>query len=45
MKKVKGLFTMPELQEKQLIEWPIHVVKDLGAYDMIIGRDVLTFLE
>jgi len=35
---------MPELQEKQLIEWPIHVVKDLGAHDMIIGRDVLTFL-
>ena len=41
---VKGLFTIPELQEKQLIEWPLHVVEDMGAYDMIIGRDVMSFL-
>ena len=41
---VKGLFTIPELQEKQLIEWPLHVVDDMGAYDMIIGRDVMSFL-
>ena len=29
--KVKAQFTMPELQEKQLIEWPLHVAKNMGA--------------
>ena len=36
--------TIPELQEKKLIEWPLHVVKDMGAYDMILGCDVMSFL-
>ena len=42
--KVKAQFTIPELQEKKLIEWNIHVAQNMGAYDMIIGRDVLSFL-
>ena len=42
--KVKAQFTMPELQEKQLVEWSLHVTKNMGAYDMIIGRDILEFL-
>ena len=42
--KVKAQFTMPELQEKRLVEWNFHVTEDMGAYDMIIGRDVLSFL-
>ena len=29
----------------KLIEWNVHVTKDLGNYDMIIGRDILSFLE
>ncbi len=39
--KCKGQFTLPELHDNQMIEWNLHVTKDLGAYDMIIGRDVL----
>ena len=27
-----------------MIEWELHVTKDLGAHDMIIGRDLLQFL-
>ena len=42
--KVKAKFTIPELQEKRLVEWNFHVADDMGAYDMIIGRDVLSFL-
>ena len=42
--KVRAQFTIPELQEKRLIEWDVHVVEDMGAYDMIIGRDILSFL-
>jgi hypothetical protein len=42
--KVKAQFTIPELQEKKLIEWDLHVAPDMGAYDMIIGRDMLSFL-
>jgi hypothetical protein len=42
--RVKTQFTIPELQEKKLIEWNLHVTEGLGAYDMIIGRDILTFL-
>ena len=40
-KKVKSQFTLPELHEDKLIEWDFHVTKTLGAYDMIIGRDLL----
>jgi hypothetical protein len=35
---------MPELQDDKLIEWNMYVTKDLGNYDMIIGRDILQFL-
>ena len=42
--KVKVQFTIPELQEKRLLEWNVHVAEDMGAYDMIIGRDIMTFL-
>jgi len=42
---VKGQFTMPELHDDRLIEWNLHVAKSLGSYDMIIGRDLLQFLE
>jgi hypothetical protein len=40
---VKSQFTMPELQDDKLIEWNMNVTKDLGNYDMIIGRDILQF--
>jgi hypothetical protein len=43
-RKVKGQFTIPELHDNRLIEWDVHVTKSLGAYDMIIGRDLLKFL-
>ena len=42
--KVKAQFTIPELHDNRLIEWDVHVTKTLGAYDMIIGRDLLQFL-
>jgi len=42
---VKSQFTLPELQDDQLIEWNLHVTEDLGAADMIIGRDLLEFLQ
>ena len=41
---VKGQFTIPELQEKKLIEWELHITESLGSYDMIIGRDLMEFL-
>ena len=41
---VKLQFTIPELQDKKLLEWEVHVAENMGAYDMIIGRDILTFL-
>ena len=44
-KKVKAEFTIPELQDNQLIEWDLHVTKDLTTYDMIIGRNILEFLK
>jgi hypothetical protein len=42
--KCKAQFTIPELHDNWLIEWDLHVTKTLGAYDMIIGRDILTNL-
>ena len=42
--KVKCQFTIPELQDNKMIEWNAHVTKSLGAYNMIIGRDMLNFL-
>ena len=41
----KAQFTLPELHDDKLIEWNVHVTKDLGNYDMIIGRDILRYLE
>jgi hypothetical protein len=35
--RVKGQFAIPELQDKKLIEWDLHVAENMGAYDMIIG--------
>jgi gag-polyprotein putative aspartyl protease len=43
--KVKGQFTIPKLQDKKLIEWNLHVAENMGVYDMIIGRDILSFLK
>ena len=42
--KCQAQFTIPELHDNRLIEWDLHVTKTLGAYDMIIGRDILTDL-
>ena len=42
--KVKAQLSLPELHSKKLIEWRFHVAEDMGAYDMIIGRDILSFL-
>ena len=38
---VKAQFMLPELHANRMIEWKIHVTKDMGAHDMIIGRDIL----
>ena len=43
--RTKAQFTLPELHDDKLIEWNVHVTKDLGNYDMIIGRDILSFLQ
>ena len=40
---VNGVFAIPESQEKKLIEWPLHVLKNMGPCDMILGRDVMSF--
>ena len=39
--KAKVQFTLPKLDDRVLSKWNLHVAKDLGAYDMIIGRDIL----
>ena len=41
---IKAQFTLPELQDDKLIEWNLHVIDNLGANDVIIGRDILGFL-
>ena len=41
---VKAEFTILELHDDKLIKWQLHVAKDLGEYDMIIGWDILEFL-
>ena len=35
---------LPELHEKKLIQGELHIAPDLEAYDIIIGKDLLTFL-
>ena len=42
---VRAQFTLPELQDDKLIEWNLHVTNTLGANGMIIGRDLLEFLQ
>ena len=39
--KVKAQFILAEFHDNKMIEWNVHVTKDMGAYDMIIGRDIL----
>ena len=41
----KAQFTLPELHDDKLLEWNACVTKDLGNYNMIIGRDILSFLQ
>ena len=43
--KVRAQFTLPELHDDKLIDWDAHVTSNLGAHDMIIGRDILEFLK
>ncbi len=43
--KAKAQFTIPELHDNKLIEWDLHVAPDMGAHEMIIGRDILQFLK
>ena len=43
-RKCQAQFTIPELHDNRLISWDVHVTKSLGAYDMIIGRDILSDL-
>ena len=38
---VKTRLLLPEFHDDRLIEWDFQVAKDLGRYDMIIGRDML----
>ena len=42
--KCQAQFMIPELHENRVLDYDVHVAKDLGAYDMIIGRDVMTDL-
>ena len=39
--RTKLQFKLPEFHEKRVVEYQVHVTKDLGRYDMIIGRDIL----
>ena len=44
--KCQASFMIPELHSDRVIEWDLHVVTSgLGAYDMILGRDLLDDLE
>ena len=42
--KCQGTFMIPEFHDDRVIQWDLHVAKNLGAYDMIIGRDILSDL-
>ena len=42
--KCLALFRLPELHEDRILEFNIHMAKNLGAYDMIIGRDLMADL-
>jgi streptogramin lyase len=43
--KCQAQFTIPELFDNQVIEWDLYVAPKMGAYEMIIGQDLLTDLE
>jgi hypothetical protein len=38
-------FTIPELPDAGLFKWDMYVTKSLGAYGMILGRDLTTNLR
>ena len=42
--KCKAIFNIPELHDSIQIKWDLYVTKSLGAYDMIIGRDMMSDL-
>ena len=42
--KCQGTFMIPEFHNDRVIEWDLHIAQNLGAYDMIVGRDILTDL-
>ena len=42
--QVQVRMTLPELHEKRVIDWKMHVTKNELNYDMIIGRDLLSEL-
>ena len=42
--KCQATFMIPELHDNRVIDYDIHMADDLGAHDMIIGRDVLSDL-
>lgn len=44
-KKCRAQFSLPELHDNKLLEWNLHVTEKLGAYDMIIGRDIIQDLK
>jgi hypothetical protein len=43
--KCQAQFTVPELFDNRVVEWDLYVAPKMGAYDMIIGRDLLTDLH
>ena len=43
--KCKAQFTLPELHDNRLIEYDLHITPNMGAYDMILGRDILSDLK
>ena len=42
--KCQCAFMIPEFHRDRVIEWDLHMSSSLGAYDMIIGRDILSDL-
>ncbi|NJO52629.1 MAG: hypothetical protein HC840_28105, partial [Leptolyngbyaceae cyanobacterium RM2_2_4] len=42
--RCKTSFTIPELHDNRMISWNMHVTQNLGAYDVILGRDILSEL-
>ena len=43
-RRVKAQFTLLELQDIQLIKWDLHVADNMGAHDVTLGGDILSFL-